>query len=332
MAGPHPSGAHGTRVASRGWEALAWDPLPWLLDEAHPNVLWRALVELVGRGVDTPAVSRARGGASACEPVAALLADLHPDGRWATVVPSWSRYDGPGWRLVAAVQLGADSTDPRIRAGAMALIEGQCGDGGFAASPRRAPDLRLTARAVQAMASLGLDDKARVQEALAWLDEAAPRSDAGGWCGPRNAECGVTAVSVLMATSTGVGPQRKALHLRARESVLRLVTSDRVGSRWTHPRLGSTDTLEMLWALVASGCRYEPRLRPALLMVQRGQDDHGRWSVRAAPPPSLRRAVGVEQGAGWGSERWLTLQAMRVLLTWGPAAALPRRFPAKPRS
>jgi hypothetical protein len=233
---------------------------------------------------------------------------------------------------VAAVQLGADPTDPRIRAGAMALIEGQCGDGGFAASPGRTPDLRLTARAVQAMAALGLDRDARVQEALAWLDEVAPRSDAGGWSGPRSSECGVTAVSVLLATATGEGPQRKALYVRARESVLRLVTSASVGSRWTHPRLGSTDVLEMLWALVATGCCYDPRLRRALLKVQRAQDAHGRWAARAEPPPSLGRAVGFEEGAGWGSERWLTLQAMRALLTWGPAAELPRRFPAKPGS
>ena len=109
------------RPCRAGWEALRGDPLPWLLDTGRPNLHWRVLLELIGRPPDSPAVRRARGGANAVGPVAALLADLHPDGTWATPARSWARYAGTGWRLAAAVAWGADPEDPRLHAGADTL-------------------------------------------------------------------------------------------------------------------------------------------------------------------------------------------------------------------
>jgi len=122
-----------------GWEALSGDPLSWLLDNHVPNLHWRVLTELVGRPQDSQAVRRAQGGASASEPVASLLADLHPDGRWATDKPMWKRYSGPGWRMVAAVQWGADPTDPRLDAAITKILDEMPGDGGFAIRQVRSP-------------------------------------------------------------------------------------------------------------------------------------------------------------------------------------------------
>ncbi len=116
-------------ACTQGWEALRGDSLDWLLDPARPNLHWRVLVELVGRPTDSPAVRRARGGANAVEPVASLLADLHPDGGWATTVPRWSVYNGPGWRLVAAVAWGADPDDPRLHAASERLLQARPGRG-----------------------------------------------------------------------------------------------------------------------------------------------------------------------------------------------------------
>ncbi|MEJ2189136.1 MAG: hypothetical protein P8Y93_06905, partial [Acidobacteriota bacterium] len=73
-----------------------------------------------------------RAGANAATPVASLLADLHEDGGWETSAGLWDTYAGPGWRLVAAVQFGADPSDPRINAAAERLLETAPGEGGFA--------------------------------------------------------------------------------------------------------------------------------------------------------------------------------------------------------
>ena len=85
---------------SSPWEALSGDPLPWLLDERHPNLHWRVLAELVGRPLASPAVVRSRGGANAVEPVAALLEALLPDGGWADSAGWCDAAGGHGWRLL----------------------------------------------------------------------------------------------------------------------------------------------------------------------------------------------------------------------------------------
>ena len=74
------------------WESLRGDPLPWLLDPNRPNLHWRVLTELVGRPPESPAVVRARGGADAVEPIASLIADLQPDGTWASDTVSLADY------------------------------------------------------------------------------------------------------------------------------------------------------------------------------------------------------------------------------------------------
>ncbi len=106
--------------------------MPWLLDPSRPNLHWRVLSDLIHRPPDSPAVVRARGGADAVDPIAALLEDLKPDGSWVCDAGPWERFSGPGWRLVAAVQWGADPTDPRLHAASLRLLEEAPGGGAFA--------------------------------------------------------------------------------------------------------------------------------------------------------------------------------------------------------
>jgi len=119
-------------AVTHAWESLRGDPMPWLLDESRPNLHWQVLVEFVQRPPSSPAVIRSRGGADAAEPIASLLADLNPDGTWATDVGYWKPCSGPGWRIVAAVQWGADPTDPRLQVAAERFLETAAGEGGFA--------------------------------------------------------------------------------------------------------------------------------------------------------------------------------------------------------
>lgn len=314
---------------SSGWEALAADPLPWLLDTDRPHLTARVLVELVGRPPTSPAVVRARGGANAAEPVATLLAPLQPDGRWDPVPGGGASFDGPPERIAAAAQLGADPDDPRLQAAVGAWLGDGRGDGPVALGPSgERPDAWRTARAAQALCALGWARHLAVQEALAWLDEAAPASPAGGWVDTTGEECGATAAAVLAALTGPDGARRDPLRTRALRSVDRLVAGGRVSDRWSVPRFERTDVLELLWVAARAGAPWSPRWLRAIATVQDGQDGSGRWSARREPPLAAMLAEGL--GRSGSPSGWLTLEAVGVLLRYAPEAGLPRRFPQRP--
>ena len=321
-------------TCSDAWESLRGDPLPWLLDPHRPNLHWRVLLELVRRPPESPAVVRARGGSDAVEPVASLIADLHPDGTWAVDVPLWRPYSGPGWRLLAAIQWGANPADPRLQAAAEVLLETAPGEGGFA---RREGGLAvpwLTARVLHVLAELGWCRHPRFQEGLAWLEDGDANHPDGGWrvVGRRSvtSECVVTAVALLGALTACVDRPRQVLKGRAVESLGRITgTPGAVPARFGHPDLGRTDEAELLWALARAGAPLESGMVLALKRVQQRQMEGGRWRRDVPVPGSL--PVGFERGVGSPS-RWVTLRCVVALMTYAVEARLPRLYPRKPAS
>lgn len=315
------------------WEALRGDPLPWLLDSERPNLQWRTLAELVGRPVTSPAVVRARGGANAVDPVAALLEELLPDGSWACGAAWWDAGVGPGWRLLAAVQWGADPSDPRLQAAAAKLLEEAPGEGGFARDGASAASPTMTARVLQGLAGLGCARHPRVQEALAWLEEGARPAPDGGWLGEDAdgwpSRCGTTAVATLAALTAAGDDRRNGLRERAvRGAIELLARGDADLELLGHPCLERTDFAEALWALARAGVALQPSMVQPLARLQARQLDGGRWPRDVAPPPGL--PVGEPPACGQPS-RWLTLKAAVAVLRYGHDAALPRMFPEKPR-
>ena len=313
-----------TQECGCGWEALGGDPLPWLLDEQRPNLLWRVLLELVGRPAESRAVLRARGGANAVEPVASLLAALQPDGSWAGDQPTWARYAGPGWRLVAAVAWGADPGDPRLHAACELLLGSAAGDGGFAAHEGAPPSPVLTARLVQAAVELGFGRHLRVQEALAWLSETP-----GAWTGERRQRA-ASAVALAAALATRPVLGRQPLRDRAAAILLdALADGNPAWDRLGHPNLARTDLAEVLWALARAGVPFEPRLAAPVARLQRLQCAGGRWPRRAPRPASLP-VPSRFRGAVDPSCQWVTLRAVVAINAFAVPARLPRRFPQPP--
>jgi hypothetical protein len=324
-----------TSATRSWWESLRADPIPWLLEGQDPGLSWRVLVELAGRPRESPAVVRERSGANAAEPVASLLAPLHPDGVWVGVPDPWAP-GGGGWRVVSVVQLGADATDPRLQAACERLLEETPGDGGFAPHAGEPVLPCLTARLVQALASLGWARHLRCQEAMAWLEEAGAGGGAGGW------ECGVAghsfngsgctvAAAALLAASAEMPPGRRE-NLVGRASEVLLGELGRWGSpelrgwsRFGHPNLDRTDLAEVLWALAAAGAEFDRRMEGGLRALQEAQDGRGRW-MRSVPAPMT---PGADAGVDHPS-RWITLKAVRALREYAKAAALPRLFPRAP--
>lgn len=299
-------------VCTESWQALRADVLPWLLDESRPNLHWRVLVDLIGRPGDSPAVRRARGGANACSPVSDLLAELLPDGSWGTKTPLWSEDNGPGWRLLAAVQWGADPEDPRLHAASEHLLSTAPGEGGLAERAGGTPDLIVTARTLEAMVDLGWTRHARVQEWLAWFE--ATRD----W-----QEDPAAAVAVLRA-SAACG--RPGLHGRAIDAVdQRLICSG--GNNLTtlgHPNFHTTDLAEVFAALAGVGAAYREGWTRVLEKLQHVQDSAGRWDCISSVP-TMFGLPGCHEPS-----RWITLKATRALLHYAVAAGLPRVFPYPP--
>jgi hypothetical protein len=289
-------------------------------------------VELVRRPPGSVAVVRARGGADAVEPVASLIADLNPDGTWAVDVPLWRPYSGPGWRLLAAVQWGANPADPRLQAAAEALLETAPGEGGFARREGGRAVPWLTARALQGLAELGWCRHPRFQEGLAWLEDGEANHPDGGWrvIGHHGVvgECSITAVALLGALTGCADRPRQVLTGRALESLTKTISSTGAApTRLGHPCLGRTDEAEILWALARAGIPLEPGMVPALRRVQRRQMEGGRWRREVAVPKSLS-----VPGAGGFSKpsRWVTLRCVVALMSYAVEAELPRMFPKKP--
>jgi hypothetical protein len=308
---------------SCGWEALTGDPLPWLLDESRPNLHWRVLVELVGRPLASPAVERARGGASAAGPIAALLGELHPDGNWASDETRWKPFSGPGWRLVAAVLWGADPGDPRLHAACDLVLDTNPGLGGFAIQDGDPPLGPLTARFVQALAELGYSHQPRFQEAVAWLEE----DDEPWGVGPDRLQL---AVAVLATIAGRPSLRRNRLRERAAEVALEELARgksdlDLLG----HPNLSRSDSAEALWALARAGVPFRSEIGCQLRRLQALQIEGGRWPRRIAVPESLPLAT-YDRPEVDRPSRWITLRAVVAMNAYAVDAELPRLFPSRP--
>ncbi|MEJ2580989.1 MAG: hypothetical protein P8127_05010 [Acidobacteriota bacterium] len=320
------------KTCDYGWESLRGDPLPWLLDARQPNIQWKALSELVKRPLDSPAVNRARGGANVAEPLASMLEGLQPDGSWVDDPPIWRPYSGSGWRLLAAVQWGADPNDPRLQGAARALLESAPGEGGFSLRRGKPPLPWLTARLLQGLAELRWCHHPRFQEALAWLEEGDGIRAGAGWrvIGRRSklGECAVTAAALLEALASCADRPRRKLEDRATASIVS-VLGETIGelARLGHPCLRRTDEAELLWALSRAGSSLDGGIVGALKRVQHRQLEGGVWRRDVAVPQSLAVTEFREPG---GPSRWVTLKCVTALMTYAVEARLPRMYPQKP--
>lgn len=313
---------------SSWWESLESDVLPWLLDRECPNLLWRALVELVERPLDSPAVQRARGGADAVEPVASLLSPLRPDGSWELSFSPWHRWDGSAWRIVAAAQWGADPTDPRLSAAIERML------GGDDLDPCASPPCAV-ARWLQAAAELGWGSDPRLEEGVARLEARINGIDPGCWACDDHGEAGPCVVAAVAATgivAAAPAVRKRPLGEWAPAAVLEALRDDGDTppvpiSGAGHPNLLRTDPIEALWALARAGVPFDSVMVQALAGVQALQDEQARWR-REVPAPEPARG-GRRAGA---PSRWVTLRALVALRRYAEDAALPRLFPERPAS
>jgi hypothetical protein len=306
------------------WRHLKGDPTRFLLSDDEPGVVWRTLVELLGRPHDSPAVTRARLAARDMGTAAFLLRQQNPLGYWGSPVAYGARWGGTAWHLFALAELGADPEDPRVARGAEVLLqELQPRSGGFSPAKGRPPAACFTAEVCAAMARFGFAHHPRVHEAVAWLVEREGGETLWSCTELRHlvdGACPVAAVAVLRFVAE-LPPSERAqvsrLSKRAGRGLLDRGlwlegTTPRGWLSLSHPNLARTDLLEALSAFARVGWKAEPPILAALLSVLARQDGAGCWAPRQAAP--FGEPVGQPS-------RWLTLRALVATAAYGEALA-----------
>ena len=335
---------------------LRADPLPWLVDEAAPAVRHLALRQLLDQREDDPEVVRARAEAMRTDPIAAMLAAQDPAGWWVKPGGGYGpKYAGTVWTLVFLDQLGADGSDPRIRAGCEYLIEHtRTTSGGFGMSSSAqdrppAPSLVLhclNGNLLRALIGFGWLDDERVRGAIDFQAAAitgegeirfykSSMPGPGFRCGANEGlPCAWGAAKTLLGLAR-VPRERRTPHVqRAIDAGVEfLLSRDPVVADYpmgygnTKPnaswwKLGFpsgyvTDVLQVLEALCEAGAAGDPRLDRAVAWLLAQQDAEARWANRYAYAGKMI----VDIDTPGQPSRWVTLRACRILKAVAEARA-----------
>jgi hypothetical protein len=322
------------------------DPLPWLLEPDNPSVRYFALTDLLDRPQDDPEVAAAKAAINTSFPVRNILDAMYPAGYWVNPGPGYSpKYRSTVWSVIFLDQLGADGSDPRIRAACeYVLTHTQAPNGGFGASggfraehpPNSAVVHCLNGNLLRAVLGLGYADDERVQRAIEWQAGSITGdkfSDyyKSGTPGPGfrcvanyGEPCAWGAIKALRALAHISKDKRTSqVNKAVRVGVAFLLSRDptqadypsgdgRISSSWFKLGFPSgyvADVLQNLEVLAELGHAHDKRLRPAIEWLLSKQDTRGRWRNQYAYSGKLW----VDFEPQGGVSKWVTLRACRVL-------------------
>jgi len=328
-------------------DRLNGDPLPWLLDGEEPAVRHRALRELLDRPSDDPEVVEARRAAMATPPIATILAEQDPEGWWVTPGAGYvPKYRSTVWSLMFLDQMGADGSDPRIRAACeYVLAHTQAPSGGFASmgGAQRPTDGSvihcLNGNLLSALIGFGWLDDERVQRAVAWqaasitgegmTKYSGTTRGPGFQCGINEGlPCGWGAVKAVLALARVPVASRTPAVARALEAGVEFLLSVDPATAMYPMGWGNTEPSEKWWklgfpsgyvadilqvmeAVCEAGYGADPRLRPAVDWLLTKQDASGRFVNEYRHPGRMH----IDIDRPRQPSRWVTLRACRVLRT-----------------
>ena len=291
-------------------DALNGDPVPWLVehDRTQPAVRYYALRDILGRDENDSEVKAAKAAIMTTGPVPVILAAQQPEGYWG----KRPRYTGTMSAVVFLAQLGADGSDPRIRAACEILLSRYIAGNGVPLgdlSLKGTPSVYCSAGVMAAaLIDFGWLEDQRLQTAIEWLARTITGegvADASGHdspfaCSDRNANlpCAWGAIKAMIAFSK-VPPVKRTrnMHDAIRRGMDFLLSRDpavadypfgrgnRPSSTWFkfyYPLRSEADVLQNLEVLAALGQARNPRLANALDLVIRKQNEQGRWLLERA--------------------------------------------------
>jgi hypothetical protein len=320
----------------------------WLLEPADPAVRAATLQRLLGRPPDDAEVVEARQAATATDPIAGILAAMHPDGWWVKPGPGYApKYTGTVWELIFLDQLGADPADQRVQRACDYVLRWcptSSGGLGFSGEGKEAPPPPsrvvhcLNGNLLRALIGFGRLDHPATQAAIDWAANAVTGADGVRWyasgtpaphfaCGANDRlPCAWGATKELRALARVPKARRTPTVTAAIEDGVALLLSRDpavadypMGYGNTKPngswfKLGFpsgyvTDVLQVLEVLTELGHGDDPRLDGAKGWLADQRGPDGRWRNRYAYPG--KTIVEIEpQGA---PSKWVTLRALTVL-------------------
>lgn len=303
----------------------------WLLDGADPSVVWRWHRDVMGlsEGDERLEAARARIGREGW--AARLLALELPGGQLDSPGTSASslyrpKYTAANWRLLVLSELGATRADPRVARGAELLLDRYDAAGWLG---RAESEVCVTGNAVRMLQDMGYGADPRVERAVEWL-ASAQKADGGWHC--FESDAGTLDAWEALAAFAAIPPNRRrpevqrAVERGAQFYLERhlLEEGDAPYAPWRRlhfPAHYYYDVLVGLDVLTRLGYGADPRLEPALRLLESKRDAEGRWALEAMHPdlppgeeyrPSLPLFPFCLELPGWPS-RWITVAALAVL-------------------
>ncbi|MCI4330706.1 MAG: hypothetical protein L3K19_02520 [Thermoplasmata archaeon] len=304
----------------------------WLLSNDQPSVRFRWLRDVEQRAPDDPELRRAQREVPRRGWAADILASQLGEGQWDSpgttsrqlYVP---KYIATNWRLIVLSEMGVDRRTKGAARGAELLMRREGGPrGGLGGSNS---EVCFTGNAVRTLVRLGYADDRRVQNALEWLVH--HQKQDGGWhcfrskSGTLDGWEAMAAFAVLPDSLTS--PEVRRATERGAEFYLKrgLLREGRTPyPPWTrlhYPSHYYYDLLVGLEMMTRLGYGRDPRLGPALDLLESKRNPDGSWNLDVAHPdlpvdepyqPRTPLYPFVLEHAARPS-RWITVSALAIL-------------------
>ena len=327
-------------------DLLKGDSLTWLLEEdkANPAVCYLALRDIVGLPEDSPELLKAKTEAMTTGTIERVLASQRPQGYWVKPGAGYSpKYTGTVWSLTLLAQMGADISEPGVKAAVEYILKNSMSPTGWF-SYNGTPSGFIHCHAGylgEAMINLGFNDDPRVMSAidlqarLVTGEGIAPMgsedpirfyhytSGPGFVCG--KLPCAWGAVKTMKAIASVPDQRRtqtmrtaiergKELFFNADLTVCKFsnLKNGKPSGNWFKfgfPLFYVGDVLEVLDVMARLGEGQNPRLEKAWNLVLDKQDAEGRWPMEY----SYNGKLWSDIEAKGKPSKWVTLRVLRAL-------------------
>ncbi len=307
--------------------------LEWLLEPSQPAVRQAVLTDLLSHPSTDPDVRRAEGALTRRGWARELLKLQRPGGYWEAREDLYRpKYTATIWRFIVLSDLGLTRDDPRMRRTCgLFLTDYAREDGGLDTPGAERSELCVTGNLTRVLLKAGYGSDRRVRSAVDWILE--HQMEDGGWhCferiafgkGTLDAWEGLNAFTAL-PRARWTPKIRSAVEAGAEFYLERdLLLQGRRYVPWTrmhYPTHYYYDFLVGLDMLTRLGYGNDPRLRPALDLLERKRRRDGTWTLDRVHPDLgagagyrlRRRPKRFALEAEGRPSKWITLTALRVL-------------------